>query len=46
MLEGGYKKFWETDGATAFCEPKAYVPMKDIKFETEMKSGSYSLLSP
>jgi len=42
VLEGGYKKFWETPGATSFCEPQAYVPMKDSKFKTEMKSGTHA----
>lgn len=39
VLEGGYKKFWETPAARAFCEPQAYVPMSDSKFNQEMKNG-------
>jgi hypothetical protein len=40
VLEGGYKKFWETPEVQSFCEPQAYVPMKDSKFLQEMKTGS------
>jgi hypothetical protein len=42
VLEGGYKKFWETPDAPALCEPQAYVPMEDSKFVKEMKSGTRS----
>jgi len=42
VLEGGYKKFWETAEAPAFCEPQAYVPMNHSNFSKEMKTGAHS----
>lgn len=43
VLEGGYKKFWETAEAPAFCEPQAYVPMNHSNFSKEMKTGLASI---
>ncbi len=41
VLEGGYKKFFETPDALEFCDPPRYLPMKDKRFISEMKSGTY-----
>ncbi|KAL6076575.1 M-phase inducer phosphatase 1 [Balamuthia mandrillaris] len=37
VLEGGYKKFFQEH--PTYCDPQAYVPMRDKRFNKEMKDS-------